>query len=230
MVPKIEINLKVPRIGCGRIAHRQPLNIGDRQREARALQQRAHLAHVGKRRDAWRDAALDLGFRRGKGLTQLGQRIAAEQRREEKPIGFERAADLNERAWQIVQEMQRERGNHQVERAVAKRQRFLVGEDIGVRRSRGTKQASDRRGARKRAAQRIARGAEVNRDWIPAQHRAKPVREVGGDAIDEKCFDSKRAGARLAAAQQRAIENERVGHLSIVIAREGGRPSKHKPA
>ena len=33
------------------IAHQQPLDIGDRQREARPLQKRAHVAHIGERRD-----------------------------------------------------------------------------------------------------------------------------------------------------------------------------------
>ena len=35
------------------------LDIGHRQREARTLQQRIHLAHIRERRDAGRDAALD---------------------------------------------------------------------------------------------------------------------------------------------------------------------------
>ena len=120
---------------------------------------------------------------------------------------------MNERARQIVQELERERGNHQIERAVAKRQRLLVGNHIGVRRSRGTKQASDRRGACECAAHRIARGAEIDRDLILAQHRAEPIREVGGDAVDEEGLGSERACARLAAKQQHAIEDEGVGHV-----------------
>ena len=64
-----------------RVAHRDAVDIGDRQRKARALQQRAEIAQIGKRRDPRRNPALDLRLGRRKRLAQLGERLAAEQRR-----------------------------------------------------------------------------------------------------------------------------------------------------
>jgi len=46
----------------GAIAHRDPIHIGDRQRKARALQQRADIAQIGKRRDTRRHTTLQFGF------------------------------------------------------------------------------------------------------------------------------------------------------------------------
>ena len=88
------------------IAHRQPVDIGHRQREARALQQRAHVAQVGERRNARRDAVLDLGFGGREGLAQFGQRVAADERREQQAVGLQRAANLDKRAGEIVDELQ----------------------------------------------------------------------------------------------------------------------------
>jgi len=46
------------------VARHDAIDIGDRQREARALQQRAHVAQIGKRRDARRDPTpFAFGFR-----------------------------------------------------------------------------------------------------------------------------------------------------------------------
>ena len=111
------------------VAHGDAVDVGDRQREARALQQRAEIAQIGERRDARRDAALDLGLGRGERLAQLGQAFAADHRRQEQPVRLERAADLDQRARQVVDELQRQRRHHEIERAVAERQRLLVGDD-----------------------------------------------------------------------------------------------------
>ena len=70
------------------VAHGQAIDVGHRQREAGALKQRAQFAHVGERRDMRRDAALDLGLGGREGLAQLGQRVAAEQRRKEQAVGL----------------------------------------------------------------------------------------------------------------------------------------------
>ena len=51
-----------------RIAHRDAIDVGDRQRKAGALQQRAEIAQIGERRDPRRDAAFDFGFGRGERL------------------------------------------------------------------------------------------------------------------------------------------------------------------
>ena len=104
-----------------RVPRGDAVDVGHRQREARALQQRAHVAHVGEGNDARRDPALDLGLGGGKGLAQLGERIAAGERRQQQPVGRQRAADLDQRAGKVVHELQRQRGHHQVERGVAQR-------------------------------------------------------------------------------------------------------------
>ena len=46
------------------VAHHDAIDVGDRQRKARALQQRADIAQIGERRDARRHAALAFGFSR----------------------------------------------------------------------------------------------------------------------------------------------------------------------
>ncbi len=105
------------------------IDVGHRQRKARALQQSAELAQIGERRDPRRHAAFHFAFGGGEGLPQLGQRLAAEERREKQSVGFERAANLHENARQIVDELQRQRRDDEIERRVAKRQRLLVGGD-----------------------------------------------------------------------------------------------------
>ena len=64
------------------------------------------------------------GFRRGKGLPQLGQRIAADHRRQQQPVGFQRTADLRQHAGQIVDELKCERGDGEIERFRPQRQRL----------------------------------------------------------------------------------------------------------
>ncbi len=108
-----------PQIGHQRegvvVAHHERIDIGDRQRKTRALQQAADIAEIGERRDARRDPAFAFGLRRGEGLTQLRQRVAADHRRQQQAIGPECAADLREHAGQIVDKLQRQRGDHEIE-------------------------------------------------------------------------------------------------------------------
>ncbi len=47
------------------------VGIDHRQRKARALQQRAQLAQIGKGRDTGRDTAFDLAFGSAKGFAQF---------------------------------------------------------------------------------------------------------------------------------------------------------------
>ena len=116
------------------VAHHDAIDVGDRQREAGALQQRADIAQIGERRDARRHAALAFGFGGGKGLPQLGQRIAADHRRQQQPVGPQRAADLRQHARQIVDELERKRGDGEIERFRLQRQRFRsIGIDAGDR-------------------------------------------------------------------------------------------------
>ena len=69
------------------IAHRDAVDVGDRQREARALQQRAEIAQVGERRDARRDAAFDfaLGLREGLRAARSGCRRRSAPRETGRP-------------------------------------------------------------------------------------------------------------------------------------------------
>ena len=122
-----------PEIGHQRkravVAHHDAIDVGDRQRKACALQQRADIAQIGKRRDARRYPALAFGFRRGKGLPELRQRIAADHRRQQQPVGLQRAADLRQHAGQIVDELERERGDGEIERLPAAAAAFPIDRD-----------------------------------------------------------------------------------------------------
>ena len=51
-----------------------------------SVQPVADFAQIGERRDTGREAALALGFRRGKALPQLGQRVAADHRCQQQPV------------------------------------------------------------------------------------------------------------------------------------------------
>ncbi len=101
------------------VAHHDAIDIRHRQRKAGALQQRADVAQVGERRDARRDAAFNLGLGGGERLTQFGQRLAADGRREQQAIRLQRAADLRQHARQIVDELQCQRGDREIERLPA---------------------------------------------------------------------------------------------------------------
>ena len=111
------------------VAHRQPVAVDHRQREAGALHERAQFTQISEWRNARRDAALDLAFGGGEGLAQFGQAVAADQRGQQQAVGLQRAADLDQRAGQVVDELQRQCGDDEIERAVGKRQRLLVGAD-----------------------------------------------------------------------------------------------------
>ena len=108
-----------PQIGHQReravVAHHDAIDVGDRQRKARALQQAAYVAQIGKRQDARRHAAFAFDFRRRKGLPQLGQRIATDHRRQQQPVRLQRAADLRQHAGQVVDELKRERRDGKIQ-------------------------------------------------------------------------------------------------------------------
>ena len=113
----------------GFVAHGHAIDVGDRQRKAGALQQRAEVAQIGERRDARRDAAFDLAFGRGKACRSSVSVSPPSSAARNSPSGFERAADLHQRARQVVDELQRQRRHDEIERGVAERQRLLVGGD-----------------------------------------------------------------------------------------------------
>ena len=109
------------------VAHHRAIDIGDRQGKTCALQQRADIAQIGKWRDPGRHAALAFGFGGRKTLPQLGQRVAAEHRRQQQPVGPQGAADLREHAGQIVDELKGQRGNRKIERFRLQRKNFPPG-------------------------------------------------------------------------------------------------------
>ena len=135
-----------------------------------------------------------------KACAQFGQRVAADQRREKQSVGLERAADLDERARQIVDELQRQRRHHEIERAVAERQRFLVGGDRQTLAGDMRRDRIDRDDRahliRERAPHRVARRAEIDRQIEPSQHRGKPLREIVGDTVEQERRGPKRRRPR----------------------------------
>ena len=182
-----------------RVAHGEPVDVDHRQRKAGALQQRAEFAHIGKRRNARRDAAFDLALGLREGLAQFGQRVAAEQRGEQQAVGLERAADLDERAGQIVDELQRQRRDDEIERAVGERQASSSAATRGrfaPRRRAAAIERADLAACRERAAHRVGRRAEIDRALEAAQHRAEPLAEFGRDAVDQERRRAARTRAR----------------------------------
>ena len=158
-----------------------PVHVGDRQRKARALQQRAEIAQVGERRDARRHAAFDFGLGLRERLTQFGQAVAADHRGEEQAVGLERAANLDQRARQIVDELQGQRRHHEIERGVAKRQRLLVGATTAAM---VPTSAGDR--ARRTASVGVPRSAAMSKVRSTADSRSaissatRSIRNVAG--------------------------------------------------
>ena len=97
------------------IEHRERLGVGHRQREARALQQRAIGAHIAERGHPRARSAFGLGLGLDQGLAKFRQRAGAEQRRHEQTIGRKRAPDLDERTGKIVDAMERQSRHDQIE-------------------------------------------------------------------------------------------------------------------
>ena len=189
------------------VAHRDPVDVGDRQREPRALKQRAEIAQVGERRDARRHAAFDLGLGLGKRRAQLGRDVAADHRRQQQAVRFEGAANLNQRARQIVDELKRQRGDDEIEGGVAERQCFLV------RRHRQRPPVIPPRPDRlprcadpigKRAPHRVAWRAEIDRQIESPQTADKPPDEIVGGTVDQK-----RRGSSAPARARRARNSGR---------------------
>ena len=161
-------------------------------------------------------AALDLGLGGGESLAQLGERIAAGERRQQQAVGLERAADLDQRAGQIVDELQRQRRHHEIERRVAERQRLLVGDDgqAGTIGDAGARQRSAAMmvptlplaaSTRRSASVGVPRSsAQSNRRSTAASRSA----QVLGHPLEQERRRPERRGARAARAQQAVIEHE----------------------
>ena len=189
------------------VAHGDAIDVGHRQRKAGALQQSAELAQIGEWRDARRSAAFDFALGRGKGLPQLGERLAAEQSGEKQSVGLQRTADLHQHARQIVDELQRQRRDDEIERRIAKRQCLLVsGDAAGSGVAVASNTASDLTIVADRP--RPASAVRTASPGVPrssgnieaAQHRAKPFGKFVGDAVEQECRRTQ-CTARAAAAR-----------------------------
>ncbi len=101
-----------------RVADDHPIEIDDRQRQTSALRQSAERPHVNKGRDPRRRAAENLALGDGEALSQLGQRFAANHRRDQKAVGFQGAPHLHQRARQVVHCLERKQRDDEVKTTV----------------------------------------------------------------------------------------------------------------
>lgn len=96
------------------VANGPAVGIDDRQGEARALHQRAYIAHIRKRDDAWTDPAVKLGFRLKKHVLEFGECARSRNHCKKEAVGPQRPPCLDEHAGGVVREMQAERGENEV--------------------------------------------------------------------------------------------------------------------
>ena len=148
-------------------------------------------------------------------------------RRKEQPVRPERAANLDERAGQIVDELQRQRRHHEIERAVAERQRLLVGRDrqrSPACAGSGSTAISVPTPIRERRRTRVGRRAKIDRELEPSQDRREPLGEIVGGAIEQEGRRTKRGRPHAAGAQQRRSKMTGCGIGYCRINVRGGPP------
>lgn len=204
----------------GGIADGHAVDISYRQSETGALKQSTRLAHAQERNHSRRGPSSRLNLRRSKALSQLSQGISTCEGGKQQSIRFQSTADLDERAGKIVDELQGEDGNDQIERALAKGQHLLVGDDsittfdgpIGMRLAwAGGKYSVDLPAADKLASDRIARSAEIKRAVEPPQERCEPLRQFLRSALQEKRGRSELCRTLTVHSQLRLVKNQRGG-------------------
>ena len=190
-----------PEIGHQReraiVAHHDAIDVGDRQRKAGTLQQRADIAEIRKRCDARRHAAFTFGLGLRKRLSQFGERIAADHRRQQQPIRPQRTPDLGERTRQIVDELKGERGDRKIERFRRQPQRFGF-----VRFEPGDGFETIGHGL----AQQRARRPDFGGIGKLPRHRGQPLFHVLGDAVEQERRRAKAPRTVLPRAQKCAVE------------------------
>ena len=130
-------------------------------------------------------------------MSELGQRIAADHRRQQQSVGSERAADLRKHARQIVDELKGKRGNGKVERFRLERKRFGM---IQTYPDNGLETT-----ARCLAEQFARRPDFRDVDKIP-QHRMQPFFHVLDDAIEQEVGRPKAQRPALPRPQQGSVE------------------------
>lgn len=167
-----------------RIAHRHPVGIGDREREARALEQRAKAAGVGKGGDARGCSAGDLEFRTHQAVAQLEQCVAPGKGGEEQAVGLQHPADLDQGSGQIVDQMQGQGGGDQIEARIGEWRKGVVDDEIASRsrpvpgKEVGADHPPDARVGRKRCRQPPGVPAKVKREREVPRHGEKPVGKI----------------------------------------------------
>ena len=131
---------------------------------------------------------------------------------------------MHQRARQVVDVLQRQRRDHEIERSVAERQRFLVGGDGEAAVARRAIRVridgdhdADRARARQRGPHRFARGAEIGRDLEAAQHRGVAVRQIVRRPIQQKRRRPLRHGAAQPLPQQGAVEDDRTCGFMVCV-------------
>ena len=112
-------------------------------------------------------------------MPQLGQRIAADHRRQQQPVGFQRPANLRQHAGQIVDELKGEPGDDEIERLRLERQSFLFG-IIQTYLGNGLEAI-----ARRRSQHRARRPDLRDLSKIP-QHRVQAFFHVFSDAVEQE--------------------------------------------
>ena len=219
------------------VADGRPVEVDHRQGEARPLHERAQRAHVDEGRDARRRAAENLALGDRKTLPELGQRVAADQRRDEEAVGLQRAADLDERPGQIVDGLQREQRHGEVEAAVRRRQALEIAdraEEIAAAEARQSRREPDdaidlAAGRQRRGGVRSGR-AEIRREGEAPLDQRQALAELLGRAGEQEIgpvVPGGRAPRRDRAGDGRARGRRflwrRGGHAFALCARRGPR-------
>src|ERR1700722_9652634 len=109
-----------------RITDDRAIEIDDWQRQARALRKAPESAHVDKGGDSRRRAAKNLALRDGQALSQFGQRLAPNDRRDQETVALQRAPHLDQGARQIVHRLQSEQRDGKIEAPVGDRKALEV--------------------------------------------------------------------------------------------------------
>jgi hypothetical protein len=84
------------------VAHGEGFTVGDRQGKSGPLKQTAHIAHIGKGKNAWADSADNFTLRLRQALPQFSQCGTTGKAAKEKPVWFEAPPELDENARQII--------------------------------------------------------------------------------------------------------------------------------
>ena len=203
------------------IAHRERLDIGDRQREPRAHQQIAGGAHVDQRVEP-RDGPV--GLRRAQRGAQPGQAVAADEGAEKQPVRAQRAADQAQRARQVADLIEHSGAYHQIEGGIGEGQPVLV--RLNATRVRREEEAGihPRHARARRRGKGAVEAAAIEHIGKIALHRIQSVCDPLDHGGAQEIMRRKAAGGAVAAQAARgAIEDVGAAHRSACAASQGQR-------